>query len=138
VGNEFRSDDGIGPWIARELKRRGIAADVMEASGEGTHLMSLWSGHDRVVVIDAMQSGAAPGTIQTFDAIAAPLPAECFTNTSHDFGVAQAIELARVLGQLPPALTVHGIEGADFSAGLEMTPAVREAGEALVSELLKP
>jgi len=54
--------------------------------------------------------------------------------------VAEAIELARALGQLPPKLVVYGIEGKDFSAGVGLSPEVEgriaELTERVLRELL--
>ena len=64
---------------------------------------------------------------------AGPLPAR--TLSTHGFGVADAIELARSLGRLPERLDVYAIEGADFGHGDELTPAVAGAVAALAREL---
>jgi len=40
VGNEFRTDDGLGILTAREIRRRGYpGVQVMEANVEGTSLL---------------------------------------------------------------------------------------------------
>jgi hydrogenase maturation protease len=49
--------------------------------------------------------------------------------------VAEAVELARSLAQLPPHLVVYGIEGANFAAGVELSPAVEQAVEMVVERL---
>lgn len=49
--------------IARSLKEPGLSScDVREQIGEETALMDLWKSADRVVVVDAVQSGVVPGT----------------------------------------------------------------------------
>ena len=79
------------------------------------------------IVIDAVSSGRKPGTIYEFEAHEQPVPAQLSFQTTHAFGVGEAIELARVLEQLPPILLVFAIEGANFSTGFELTPKVEEA-----------
>jgi len=62
IGNEFRNDDGLGILIAREIRRRNLeSVFVLEQSGEGTALMEAWEGPDRVIIVDAIVSGKAPG-----------------------------------------------------------------------------
>ena len=73
-----------------------------------------------------------------FDAAAGPLPARSLRSSSHHFGVADAIELARALGRLPPALRVYAIEGEDFGAGRALSPAVAQAVDAVAAELAAP
>jgi hydrogenase maturation protease len=50
-----------------------------------------------------------------------------FGVSSHAVGLAEVIELGRVLKQLPPHLSVVGIEGADFRPGAGLSPAVARA-----------
>ncbi len=128
IGHSFRRDDGIGPAVAEAVQALGLAGlDILTHHGEGTDLMARWQGYATVVVVDATASGAGPGHIQHWNAVAAALPASLFPKGSHVFGLAEGIEMARLLGQLPPTLMVVGIEGADFSAGLDLSPPVAAA-----------
>lgn len=133
IGNRFRSDDGVGPLVAERLAALGLAA--VEHSGEGAGLIDAWDGAERAVLVDATRSGAAPGTLVRLDALAAPLPRGLLRCSSHQFGVAEAVETARALGRLPPALIVYGVEGARFDFGLSLTPAVAAAADALVRRI---
>ena len=133
VGNALRGDDGVGPWVAEALAARGFPAQVH--GGDGAGLIELFERHARLVLVDASHSGAAPGALTTLDALAGPLPAAFFHYSTHNFGLAEAVETARALGLLPTALTVHAIEGADFAAGQGLSPEVQQAAEALVARL---
>jgi hydrogenase maturation protease len=136
LGNAWRGDDGAGLAVARRLRELAPAGiEVRELEGDATALIDAWGHADRVVVVDAAQSGAAPGTVRHFDACAAPLPAHLLRSSTHAFGVADAIELARALGRLPAALEVYAIEGATFAAGDRLTPSVAHAAQALAAEL---
>src|ERR1039457_5661751 len=136
VGNEYRSDDRDGIAVARRL-RALFPADVtiLEESGEGTALMEAWQGAAWVTLVDAVRSGASPGTIHRLDARAAPLPMGFFHYSTHAFSVAEAVELARSLDQLPAHLVVYGIEGENFAAGAGLSPAVEQAVEVVVERL---
>lgn len=127
VGNAFRGDDSVGLEVARQLGEHLPHATICEASGEGASLMELWKDAAHVMLIDAVSSGGEPGTIYRLEAHREPVPAAFFHYSTHDFGVAEAIEMARVLHQLPPRLVVYGIEGAVYSFGAECTPAVAAA-----------
>src|SRR5262249_17194861 len=132
IGNQYRSDDAVGLIVARRLKERlADSAIVLEQSGDGAALIEAWRGAETVVIIDAVMSGAAPGTIHRFDAIAQPLPKISFRCSTHAFSVAEAIELARALGNIPQRLMVYGIEGKNFAAGVGLSAEVEKAaGEA--------
>lgn len=126
VGNAARGDDAAGVIAARRL-------GGLEHEGDPVALLHVWCDADTAIVIDAVSSGAPPGTVHRFDATAAPLPTKLRGSSStHALGLAEAIELGRTLGQLPARLIVYGIEGERFEAGAELTPAVAAAIEAVV------
>ena len=125
IGNSMRRDDGAGPAVVRLLRERklpGLAA--VEHPGDGLALLELWSGHDRVWLVDAARSGASAGVIHQFNATTTPLPRDLLHPSSHLFGVGEAVELARIQGRLPSQLLVFAIEGDNFSFGTGLTPAV--------------
>jgi hydrogenase maturation protease len=136
LGNDFRRDDGAGRMAARRVREMaGEAVRVAEESGEGTALMDAWRGAELVVLIDAVHSGAEPGEIHRLDAQAQPIPANFFHYSTHAFSVAEAVELARELGQLPPRLIVYGIEGKDFTSGEGLSPEVAAAVEEVARQV---
>jgi len=135
VGNEYRRDDGVGIAVARRLRERFPAGvTILEESGEGAALIQAWEGAAWVMLVDAVRSGAPPGTIQRLDARTAPVPAGFFHYSTHAFSVAEAVELARSLERLPPKLIVYGIEGENFDAGVGLSSAVRQAVETVAEQ----
>ncbi len=138
VGNEFRGDDGAGIVVVRHLRPQARAnVTILEASGEGAALMEIWKGASRVILIDVTRSGSAPGTIHRFEAHAEPLPSRFFHYSTHAFSVAEAVEMARALNQLPPQLIVYGIEGRNFTAGEGLSPEVEKAADSVIARLLQ-
>ena len=139
IGNIFRGDDVAGLAAARlfrEMQLPGV--QVLELDGDMTGLIEGWQGARKVVVIDAVISKAAAGTIFRFDAHEEPLPQKMFATccSCHAFGVAQQIEIARSLNQLPPCLIVYGIEGQDFTLGAPLSPEVAAAVPEVIRRLL--
>ena len=130
LGNDYRGDDAVGRVLARRLQ--AIAGDdvrVLEESGEGAALMESWKGANFVILIDAVHSGGAAGTAHRFDAATEPVPGSFFHYSTHAFSLAEAVELARALNQLPPRLIVYGIEGKNFDSRVELSPEVKAAAE---------
>ena len=132
-GNFDRSDDAAGLLAVRKLRELGI--DAREHAAEPLALIEAWGGADEVLLIDAMISGAALGTVSVWEAETAPAFAGGFRCSTHNIGLAEAIELARVLGCLPRRLTVYGIEGARFDRGGEVSRAVAAAAEQVAEEI---
>jgi hydrogenase maturation protease len=135
VGNDFRGDDAAGLLAARRLNAcRGVRA--VEHTKDGLSLMEHWSATDHVVVVDALSSGHAPGTIFRFEATEGPVPGDVGWISSHSPGVAEGIETARVLGRLPASLTVYGIEAGCVDPGDPVTAAVAAAVEEVALAIL--
>jgi hydrogenase maturation protease len=138
IGNEYRSDDAVGLVVARALQARKLSgASILEATGEGIALMEVWKSSDAVILVDAVASGAPAGTIHQLDVQTSPISPDFFALSTHAFGVAQAIELARVLGDLPPRLVVYGIEARRFVAGTGLSPEVERAAHATVERVAR-
>ena len=70
-----------------------------------------------------------------FDVDKQALPAVFSCASTHSFGLAEAIEMARVLQQLPARCVVFGIEGGNFAAGLVLSPAVEQAIDSVVERI---
>ena len=127
VGNPVRGDDAAGLLAARRLG--GI-----ELEGDTSTLVELLTDAPAAIVIDAVRSGASPGTIHRFEVGDTPLPVKLrSSSSSHLVSVAEAIELARVLGRLPPAVLVLGIEGSRFDVGAPLSDPVVEAIDEIVA-----
>ena len=132
IGNPYRHDDAVGLTIAARLRESRLrsqastAFTVIEHSGEGASLIDVWKGASTVIIIDAVCSGAAVGTIHRFEASEQKIPVDFFNYSTHAFSLAEAIEMARVLNQLPERVIVYGIEGEDFTLGVGLSAAVEK------------
>ncbi|MFI5119288.1 MAG: hydrogenase maturation protease [Thermoanaerobaculia bacterium] len=139
AGNPLAGDDAAGRLVARKARAR-LPADVrvVETAGDGAALLDLWSADDDVILVDAAVSGGPPGAIHRLEAAAAPVPARFHLRSSHAFGIAPGIELARSLSRLPRRLTLYAIEADWFDAGVGPTPdvarAVDEVADAVAAE----
>jgi hydrogenase maturation protease len=128
IGNEYRDDDALGILAVRELRRREIPdLRVLEMEGEGAALIEAWRGAERVIIVDAIKSGDVPGTIHRLDIPPDQIPRRFLHNSSHEFGAAEAIDLARNLRCLPRRLILYGIEGLQFGTGVGLSDPVIKA-----------
>ena len=137
VGNGWAGDDAAGLLVARLVRQRAPAGmTVIEHESEATALLDAWAGAPLAIVVDATNGAGETGSIHILDATHEPLPAS-FTGTStHSFGLAETVELARALGRLPQRLVVVGVEGESFQAGAEPGPAVTVALRQAVAKVL--
>lgn len=127
IGSPF-GDDAAGLEAARLLAQAPPpSCEVIVADRPGANLVELIKDIDAAILIDAVQSGASPGTLLElgFDELARS-PARFVS--SHDLGVAAAIQLARKLGCAPARGKVLGIEIAPTLARrpCELSPSARQ------------
>lgn len=141
IGNTYRGDDGAGPAVLALLRAMQLPdVRLLECDGDCSTLLDAWQGSDTVVLIDAVSSSAPPGTIYHFDLLVQELPRDLSFQSTHAFGVAEALELGRVLNQLPASLTLYAVEGKCFATGTglsdEVASAVQEVARQLECDLI--
>ena len=63
-GNPLMGDDGVGAAVVTELDEIGAPPGLrLSTLTDVLHLSSVWRGEARVWMVDAVVSGAAPGTV---------------------------------------------------------------------------
>jgi hydrogenase maturation protease len=130
LGSPDRGDDAVGGEVARAVAALALPQVEVVEHEDPTDLIELWSGRDPVVVIDAVCSDAAPGTLHILetgdgrDPLAPSAWARTGRGGTHAFGLAAAIDLARVLRRLPRRLVLVGVEAEGFEHGAPLSPAV--------------
>jgi hydrogenase maturation protease len=150
IGNPDRGDDAAGIMVARLLRDTlaaegkadlGHSIEVVEHDGELTALLSRFDGVSEAFLVDACASGgpgpAVPrGTVLRFDVSTTPLPQGELGLSTHGFGLAEAIELGRALGQLPSRSIVYAIGGESFEAGAPLSQPVAAAVAEVATRML--
>jgi hydrogenase maturation protease len=136
VGNSLRGDDGFGIAVAAELQE-GMSAgvEVIETGIGGLGIVhQLMEGYDALVIVDAVERAATPGTVFVLvpqvPHIQTPTFDEWRTQLAdlHLAEPSRVLRIARAAGVLPPQVLVVGCQPEsceDFEEGL--SPAVAEA-----------
>jgi len=141
MGNRWRGDDAIGPWVLDRLKPwlSGPSfgpCTLLEGVNDALGIVSAWEGAELFVAIDAAVSGAPPGTIHRVQASGDVLPKAIGRCSSHGSGLAEAIALGEALHRLPAAMTIYAVESSSFEPGTPPTGLVQAAGNTLVETLV--
>ena len=137
VGNPDRGDDAAGRKVARLLRwMMPHDVEVTEHDGEATDLLSRIEGAAAAFLVDACVSDSTAGAVHRFDVGSAPHPQRVFGVSTHGFGLAEAIELARALRCLPPRCIVYAITGETFETGAPLSPPVAAAVGEVARKLL--
>ncbi|MBF6168572.1 hydrogenase maturation protease [Streptomyces gardneri] len=139
VGNDYRSDDGVGSAVALQIEQLGIPGVLVSLSdGEPTTVVDIWAGMDLAVVIDAVRcEPSIPGRVRRSDFDL--LQQAGTASSSHTLGIQDALPLGRALGRVPGRIVVIAVDAAclDLGVGLSepVAAAVPHAVETVITEL---
>jgi hydrogenase maturation protease len=146
LGNPIRSDDGAGIAALRCLEedpRVPEAVELVEGGTKGLELVSYISGISRLLVLDAVEVGRAPGTIVCIrGAELGSLPGN---GNVHDLALADILNALRLLGQEPHEIMLLGVQPGTTELGTSLSKSVEsslprfvEAAVAQLSEWVNP
>jgi len=117
IGSPIRGDDGVGLRVVERLRRRGLPAGVaaVDLGTGGLALLDVLAGHDRLVIVDAIISGAPPGTVMELSG--AEVARCAHLGEGHEADLPTILELARRgLGSAMPAeVFVVAVEAAEVT-----------------------
>lgn len=131
LGNDVRSDDAFGAFVAERLTRDGEpqnGTEILFAATAGFTLLDLLKDRRRVLVVDTIVTGSAPpGTVHMFPA-GALTPSRSLIN-SHQMSLPTAVSLGQQLGlDMPEEISVLAVEAQDVHTLSEsLTPPVAAA-----------
>ncbi len=143
LGQPHRGDDAAGleavtawasqhPHLAQHPQVR-----VLTLASPGLALLEPLSQAQAALLVDAVASGAPPGTLHRLT----PKDLTAFTQGSasaHGWGLAETLGLAQTLrARLAPEIQILGIAGARWSAGAGLSPEVRAAFPRLLDAITR-
>jgi len=137
VGNILLGDEGVGIHALAELERHYLLPDGVELLDGGTagiELLRHIAGRDLCIIIDAMQSGAPPGTVAVFRD--RQVGARLTTRISpHQLGLSDLLAAAALIGETPKRVVLVGIEPASLEPGLTLSPPAAAAIPGALAEV---
>jgi len=133
IGNLLCRDDGIGVRIAGEMQGMDKYSGIrIVDGGTSPDLFSLLDDNVyKLIIVDALRGSGRPGDIYRLDLHDENI-ADGPTTSLHGMGVLDSLKLMKQLGQQPPQVTVIGIEPADVSHGLELSPVIESMVPAII------
>jgi hydrogenase maturation protease len=109
-GNVLRKDDGFGVEVIRRLEEEGVGSDVtlLEVGTGGIRLaQELMTPYDRLIIVDAMNRGRAPGSVSVLAVDDVERVREV---DMHAAEPSRALALARALAALPAEILMVSCE----------------------------
>ena len=131
VGNVLRGDDGFGPAVIERLGELPAGAETVETGIGGVALLQeLLAGCDALVLLDAVDRGAEPGTLFELEPDVADA---VHVADVHMANPDRVLTIAKTMGALPARVRIIGCQPAEVDE-LEqrLSPAVDAAADRAV------
>lgn len=126
VGNILLSDEGVGVRVAEAFGRRYHLPDgveVLDGGTSGMDLLDALAGRSHLVIVDAVRTGAAPGTVVCLRDDQVPA---LFSNriSPHQLGISDVLAVLRLTEEEPEQVALIGVVPADLDLGMALSPTV--------------
>ncbi|RDE19818.1 HyaD/HybD family hydrogenase maturation endopeptidase [Motiliproteus coralliicola] len=123
VGNILLTDEGIGVrTIEALLERYHVPAGVelLDGGTAGMELMEVMARREHVILLDAVNTGAEPGTVVTLEED--EVPALFRSRISpHQLGISDLLGVMSLTGELPNHFTLFGVVPYSMETGTELS-----------------
>lgn len=138
LGNLVMSDDGLGGRVITELEKRyqpNPQVSLLDGGTLGLDLLPRLEGIEKLLIIDALQMDAPPGTIFRLEGDDVP---RAFANklSVHQMGLQDLLAVAELQGHLPQQLVVIGAQAATIEMSMDFSPAIAAAFDAVIAAVL--
>jgi len=138
LGNILMRDEGVGVHaikVVQEHYQVPPELDIVDGGTAGLDLLPFLEGRDRVLFVDAVDFGEAPGFIGILKNEAIPQAFGKSKGSLHHLGLAEVLATARLLDALPQEVCLLGIQPQSLEVGLELTDVLQEKLELLVGQI---
>jgi hydrogenase maturation protease len=125
MGNLILSDDGLGVRALQLLEgdsRVPQGVRLVDAGTFGLELLGYVAGVSRLLVLDCVDVGEAPGTLVRLDA--EELRKLPFASHAHDLSLTDLLAALRLMGMEPKEVLLMGIQPATTDPGTALSPSV--------------
>lgn len=133
LGSLIKSDDAVGVLALRVLEQDPnlpTHVRLVEGGTKGLELLPYVTGATRLLVLDAVDVHAAPGSVvRLVDEELQSLPG---SGSAHELAFADLLLAMRMLGAEPPEVVLLGVQPATTELGTSLSPAVEAALPGLV------
>jgi hydrogenase maturation protease len=138
LGNTLLGDEGIGVHAVQRLRARYCfpeTTQVLDGGTLGLDLLPYVEDADCLVVIDAVQMDAEPGTVVRLEG--EEVPAFLSVKVSpHQMGLPDILAAAKLRGRYPSDIVLWGVQPGVIDTTLELSAPVASQVDALVEGVL--
>jgi hydrogenase maturation protease len=139
VGNLLLSDEGVGIHAARALREISISprVKVFELGTRGLEILEAIEGFKKAIIIDAVKSGASPGSIRRWQLGEVLDPSVPQMISLHEIDLLKTLRIGKATAKLPDEVIIIGVEPKTLSPGLDLSPELKAKLQEIVELVLK-
>jgi hydrogenase maturation protease len=133
------SDDGIGVRVIQLLTERyrfPAGVTLLDGGTLGLDLLPQLEGVERLLVIDAVDAGGAPGSLARLAGDDVPVVLETKVSP-HQMGLKDLLAVATLQGFDPREMVLWGVQPELIEMGMELSPVVSAQIEPLMENVLR-
>ena len=131
LGNTLLTDDGFGPALVERLRgsedRWNGQVEFVDGGTQGLALLGQLAGRRALIILDALTTGALPGTIHRFTLSELNTVTPVRGASVHEGNAGELLNATQLLGELPDRLFVVGVEPQEIRTGLGLSSPVQDA-----------
>jgi hydrogenase maturation protease len=138
IGNLVMSDDGVGVKVVQRLQREYHFAEIVEIMDGGTlglDLLPKLEGVERLIVVDAVETGGKPGTCVRLAGEELPIALETKVSP-HQMGLKDLLSVAELMGHAPREMVLIGVQPGSIEMDTELTAEVEVKLDELIRMVL--
>jgi hydrogenase maturation protease len=139
IGNVLLGDDGVGPYLVRLLEARYEFEDGVEIDDLGTPALDLIdriSGKDAVILIDSIDTEAAPGTVVLYRKADIMRHCPAVRMDPHSPALVDALLSAELFGVAPAEVLLVGIKAESFETGCSLSKIIKLSLDRMIAVVL--
>jgi len=138
VGNVLLMDESIGVRAIEELEKRFTFSndvELLDGGTSGIELLRYIGKRKHLIIVDAIKSGHAPGTV--LKVAGEDVPKKFMTRISpHQLGISDLLAAARLTDELPEKMVLYGVEPGSMEMKLGLTDAVAASLDKLLQTIV--
>lgn len=134
IGNRCRGDDGAGPAVIERLRDVPDLC-LIEVADDPLPLLDACEACHILVLVDAVVTGTAPGTVHRWDLTQDAPPVRALRMSTHGVNILDVLALAQALGRCPSTVLLYGVEGRDFQPGKSLSAPVVAGVEKVAAQI---
>ncbi len=133
------SDDGVGVRVVQRLAAEysfPAGVELVDGGTLGLDLLPLLEGLERLLIVDAMETGGPPGTVVRLTGDQIPRAFETRLS-AHQMGLKDLLAVSSLLGNPSPDMVLLGVRPECIELGMELSQPVAAALDTLVGMVLR-